>query len=162
MNIEQLIKRVPSINDLKKPEAAAKKILAMMKNCISGEGEASAIVDSLSSEPRDWESGEGQYVFASLLAIHKSRLTEFQEALKNDDILSALQCQMSFRLDTESPIKWGDKIEFKVNTYPHEDEDGNTEIRFGVRAPRLVKAEASAVSFSFFDDIEEVVEFKLY
>ena len=155
MNIEQLIANVPSINDLKKPEAAAKKVLAMMKNCISGEGNASATVDSLSSEPRDWESGDGQYVFASLLAIHKSRLTEFKEALKNDDILSALQCQLSFSLDTESPIKWGDKIEFKVNTYEHE-ESGET--RFGVRSPRLVKAGTSEVSFDFFGETAEVEE----
>tara|TARA_R110000765_G_scaffold112097_2_gene204103 strand:+ start:838 stop:1338 length:501 start_codon:yes stop_codon:yes gene_type:complete len=153
MNIEQLILQVPSLNDLKKPEAGAKKILAMMKNRISGVGEGSATVDSLSSEARPWDSGDGEYRFASLLAIHTSRQTEFQEALKNDDCLSALKCQMSFRLDTESPIKWGDDITFKINTYDHE---ASGETRYGVRAPKLVQATASAMSFDFFGDVEEV------
>lgn len=151
MNAQDLITKVPSLNDLKKPEAGATKLLAIMKNVISGEGQGTATVDSLSSEARAWESGDGEYKFASLLAMHSSRVTEFQEALKNDDCLSALKCQLSFRLDTESPIKWGDKISFKVNSYTHE-ESGDT--RFGVRSPQLAKAVSTAMSMNFFGEEE--------
>jgi len=157
MNAQELIARVPSLNDLKKPEAAANKLLAMMKNVIAGEGEGSATVDSLSTEARAWESGEGEYKYASLLAMHKSRLIEFQEALKNDNCLAAMNCQLSFRLDTESPIKWGDKITFKINSYEHE-EGGETETRYGVRSPQLAKAVSSAISMDFFGDVEEVAD----
>tara|TARA_R110000850_G_C9914644_1_gene460907 strand:- start:684 stop:1184 length:501 start_codon:yes stop_codon:yes gene_type:complete len=141
----------------KKPEEVEARIRAMAKNVIDTTGLHKGIeVHGLSSDTWEWESGDGEYRLANLNAIGGHRVDDFLQALEDRDITEALNCGLTFRVDTESDIKWGDKISFKAVKYTSKHEDTEGEIMFGVRNAKLIANKKKSISISaLFGEKEE-------
>ena len=152
--LKTLTAQIESTEEFKDSNAVAMKIIAMSKNVLASKGQVKGIeLVSTSQATYPWENGEGDYRIANLNAIPHWKATEFTEALKNNDFMSALNCNFTFRLDTTADVTFGDIVSFKLTEYTN----SNGEIGLNVRNIKTEQAVKKAISLSMFG-AEEAVE----
>lgn len=153
--IEKLTALVEATGEFQNPAEIARQLVTMAKNVLKSKGQATGIeLQSTSEQVFPWESGDGEYRIANLLAIPHWKAQEFMQALQDGDFIAALNCKFSFRLGTDSPVGFGDIVSFKLTEYTNKD----GEVGLNVRNIRTERAKTASISLDDLLGMEEEVE----